>query len=72
MTDERAVVWMGGRTCDVCGEKELDELYDAKTRFGPWGTLCPDCFEAHGLGVGQGRGQHYRMDFHGRLLKVEG
>lgn len=30
---------------------------DAKTRGGPWGNLCHECFEHHGCSLGLGRGQ---------------
>jgi len=31
--------------------------YDAKTTMGPWGNLCPTCFENFGYGLGLGIGQ---------------
>ena len=40
--------------CDICGEPAR---YDAKTKQGPWGYLCPDHFSSMGVGLGTGRGQ---------------
>lgn len=31
--------------------------YDAKTKQGPWGYLCEECFTELGLGLGLGIGQ---------------
>lgn len=40
--------------CDLCG---APARYDAKTKQGPWGYLCQDDFENHGIGLGTGLGQ---------------
>jgi len=64
--------WYGAHKCDLCAKKNLTELYDAKTRFGFWATLCPECFTANGLGIGPGRGQHYKRGVDGHLYKVAG
>lgn len=41
--------------CDVCRAKPA--AYDAKTKSGPWGNLCEDCYKEHGIGLGTGLGQ---------------
>ena len=58
-------------SCDLCqrpieAKNALDpdlvgttEFYDAKTKMGPWGNLCPTCFKTHGISLGTGLGQHY-------------
>lgn len=35
----------------------VEAAYDAKTKYGPWGYLCVNCFVDHGVGLGTGRGQ---------------
>lgn len=41
--------------CDLgCGR---EAHYDARTRQGPWGYLCDECFEEFGVGLGTGNGQ---------------
>lgn len=40
--------------CDFCGD---EAHYDGKTKLGPWGNMCRDCFRTHGVGLGLGRGQ---------------
>lgn len=42
--------------CDVCGSGTTAK-YDAKTKAGPWGFLCQQCFDKHGIGLGTGKGQ---------------
>ncbi len=41
--------------CDLC---QNTASYDARTKMGPWGYLCEDCFEKVGpskLGTGYGQ-----------------
>lgn len=49
--------------CDICGapirRAPKSVFYDAKTRGGRWGNLCPSCFTAHGVGLGTGLGQEW-------------
>jgi hypothetical protein len=42
--------------CDFkpCSKKAT---VDGKTTHGPWAYMCPDHFEAFGVGLGTGRGQ---------------
>lgn len=71
MTKE--VKWLGSRKCDFCHTECRDDLYDARTVYGPWATMCAECFETYGAGnLGLGRGQHYRKDRNGEFVKVEG
>lgn len=48
-------------TCDIhelqLGETGVIAEYDGKTKQGPWANMCASCFEAHGVGLGTGRGQ---------------
>jgi hypothetical protein len=45
--------------CDTHPLDQPPELaaYDGKTRMGPWGYMCEECFEKFGVGLGVGRGQ---------------
>lgn len=40
--------------CNFC---EGEAAYDGKTIYGPWAFMCPNCFEAFGVGLGLGKGQ---------------
>ncbi len=65
-------VWQGKKECDVCGwslDLETD-LYDAKTKLGPWATMCGYCFEGLGIGLGTGKGQKYVKDETGQFVSV--
>jgi hypothetical protein len=68
--------WMGGSPtrCDACEAALRGVFYDAATRFGAWGILCPTCHVfGPGLGrTGSGRGQKYERQDDGRWLKTEG
>lgn len=45
--------------CDIC-HGPIDEWFvDGKTRFGPWGDMCKQCFGMYGIGLGTGKGQKY-------------
>ena len=46
--------------CDLCSQPLPDVAYDARTAYGPWGWLCPDCFTRAGVGLGLGKGQRYQ------------
>ena len=49
-----------------------DEFVDGKTYHGPWAIMVPVSFAIHGVGMGPGRGQRYRLQKNGMWLKVEG
>ena len=55
--------------CDVCDQELKVVFFDAKTKMGPWGILCKDCFERVGIGLGLGLGQKYDLT---TLEKLEG
>lgn len=65
-------VWRGAARCDMCKKVITRNLYDAATRHGPWATMCASCFSFHGLGVGTGRGQHYKQQPDGLFVKIAG
>ena len=56
--------WMSAKpvACDICKQPIGDEFYDFRTSHGPWATGCGVCFNIYGVGLGQGRGQHYVKD----------
>ena len=41
--------------CQRCHSAEA--RYDARTQYGDWQKLCPDCFAQVGLALGRGVGQ---------------
>lgn len=45
--------------CDICLSHKIETVasYDALTIYGPWGYLCDEHFQTHGIGLGTGRGQ---------------
>ena len=56
--------------CDICSVRITDVFIDGRTKFGQWGSMCPKCHWAHGLGLGTGRGQAYRKVRDGSYLKI--
>lgn len=58
--------------CDMCARLIVDEFIDGATRYGPWGDMCLICHPKHGIGLGPGRGQHYKRDETGKFIKVAG
>lgn len=66
--------WIGGvpAECDICKDDIVDAFYDAKSRMGVWGNMCPLCFNRVGLGLGTGLGQKYEKQADGRWLKTGG
>jgi len=53
--------------CNLCGQVNLFEFVDGKTRMGPWANMCMPCYRKVGVGLGVGRGQRYA-----RLAEVSG
>jgi hypothetical protein len=47
------------KTCDLCYRRCPSTYYDAKTKNGPWATLCSVCYEKVGIGLGTGKGQQF-------------
>jgi len=69
----KQVQWFGSKKCDICGIECEDELYDAVTKYGPWATMCKDCFKKESINkLGTGYGQHYVKNEEGKFMKVEG
>lgn len=60
--------------CDACDASIISKFYDAKTKMGPWGNLCPSCFVlGPGIGkLGTGCGQEYTKQPDGKFLKTGG
>ena len=69
----KKVIWQGSRKCEICG-KEITggRLYDAKTKYGCWATMCNDCYIRNGVGVGTGKGQRYELNADGEFEKTRG
>lgn len=71
----RPVYWIGELpdVCRLTGEKLHMWFIDGKTKAGPWAIMSVKAHQAHGCGLGQGRGQKYEYQPNtGRWLKVEG
>lgn len=65
-------LWFGTTECDVCGKEIKKTLYDAKTVYGPWATMCESCFRKIGVGMALGLGQKYKKNKDGEFEKIEG
>jgi len=70
----KKTIWHGSKTCDFCKNEITDgRLYDAKTKFGCWATMCHKCYIKNGVGVGTGKGQRYELNKEtNEFEKVEG
>lgn len=55
--------------CALCHNSLDHQWIDGRTRTGYWANMCPSCFNLHGVGLGQGKGQKYDVQ---TKLKVEG
>ena len=64
--------WRGSKECDVCSCTIKDVLYDARTKMGPWATLCGCCYTELGVGLGVGKGQKYLEDNDGHFVALHG
>lgn len=77
-----ATQWHGPvpESCDICGDADAiaDEFIDGATQYARWGFMCDACFRIVGVGLGPGRGQHYKLaegvkrDAIGAFRKVAG
>lgn len=63
--------WFGSTRCDICGLHCEDVLIDAKTKKGPWATMCENCFKKYGIKIAPGFGQKYKRD-NNNFIKIEG
>ena len=55
-----------------CKNKITNHFFDSRTKQGPWGNLCPQCFARYGVGVGTGMGQEYKKAVDGVFYKISG
>jgi hypothetical protein len=46
--------------CNFCSVNTA--AVDGKSRFGPWGFMCTECFPLYGVGIGTGLGQVLTLD----------
>jgi hypothetical protein len=73
--------------CDLCQRKIVDEFVDGAVfqpqtnlekalgvprKQGPWAHMHVDCHRTHGVGLGVGAGQQYKLQDDGRWMKVAG
>lgn len=55
-------MWQGDTECNFCHTDVTKKktFYDAKTVYGSWALMCPNCYRTHGRGkLGAGLGQQY-------------
>jgi hypothetical protein len=66
--------WLGNppAKCEVCSAPIDDEFVDGRLVLGPWANMCCICHHNQGVGLGTGKGQHYRMESNGVYYKVRG
>lgn len=74
LPEDRKKHWTGTAptACDIDGTVIKDNFVDGRTRRGPWANMCLSCHRTQGVGLGTGKGQHYKKQGDGRWLKVEG
>lgn len=59
----KKVIWCGEHTCNICNKECDTHLYDARIKgHSAWATMCKECFEMYGVGLGVGNGQEYIKD----------
>lgn len=59
--------------CNLCKTPITTEFFDCQTDInGIWGYLCIQCFQNHGIGLGEGKGQHYKLQDNGQWLLFAG
>lgn len=69
----KKVYWLGDvKASDDFGDEITTQFIDGRTNRGPWGIMTPANHVLHGVGLGTGLGQLYRLQADGRWLKVEG
>jgi hypothetical protein len=60
------------KRCDICGAPIENEFVDGAVWMGGWANMCIPCHKGCGVGLGTGRGQHYKKQQDGTFEKVEG
>jgi hypothetical protein len=68
-------IWTGSppETCDLCGTMIEKAFVDGALKHGPWAIMCPFCALAHGVGLGEGKGQLYTECTNtGMFVKLKG
>ena len=45
--------------CEICEKPIVYVFYDAKTKQGPWASVCSECLVKYCRGMAQGKGQRY-------------
>ena len=56
------IIWSSSHKCDFCQKDCGKVLYDAATKYGPWATMCEECWKKQGTGtLGPGFGQRYEL-----------
>ena len=61
--------WNGSEptACEICATPLDKEFADAKTIWGPWAMICPECVKTKSVGFGQ----LYRLNDEGVWAKVK-
>ena len=73
MTNPQPKYWTGTvENCDICHKPITKTFVDGSTRYGPWATMCSQCFHTVGKGLGTGKGQMYQKQANGSWLKIRG
>lgn len=66
------IYWTGIVTAtDDFGDWIRNEFVDGRTRQGSWAIMTPKSHVIHGVGLGKGKGQRYRLQDDGRWKKVQ-
>ena len=77
----KAMTWLSEppTECDMkhdlvvrCKNRITNLFFDARTKQGPWGNICSQCFARYGVGLGTGKGQEYRKATDQRWYKTQG
>lgn len=59
--DKKDTILTHSGECDLCDQKDLNVLYDARMLVtGQWAFCCEDCFMDQCVGLGIGKGQKYK------------
>lgn len=65
--------WLGSTQCGFCKEQIKGMLFDAKTVYGCWATMCSVCYTEYSVQkLGTGYGQKYKENSNNEFIKVEG